>query len=175
MHWIDYVILGIVGLSLITGLFRGFVKEIVSLAVWIIAIWLAFNHSEQLDPWLQKYIQDKTARTAAAFIGVLLAALVVGGLFNAILSFVLKRTGLSGPDRLLGMGFGFVRGVFIVALMMTVIKLTSLPYQQYRSESQLYQHFDPMVSWLSSHMPDVLQKVKSIDKPENIIDIAPAA
>ncbi|VEH85298.1 colicin V (plasmid) [Legionella adelaidensis] len=124
---------------------------------------------------MQKYIQDKTARTAAAFIGVLLAALVVGGLFNAILSFVLKRTGLSGPDRLLGMGFGFVRGVFIVALMMTVIKLTSLPYQQYRSESQLYQHFDPMVSWLSSHMPDVLQKVKSIDKPENIIDIAPAA
>lgn len=175
MHWIDYVIIGIVGLSLITGLFRGFVKEVVALGVWIVAIWCAFNYSTQLDPWLQPYIQDKTARNAAAFIAVLLATLIVGGIFNAILSFILRRTGLSGPDRLLGMGFGVVRGIFIVGLIMTVIQMTSLPHNQYRTESQLYVQFDPLVSWLSTFMPDVMKKVKAIDKDGNLIDIAPVS
>ncbi|AHE67190.1 CvpA family protein [Legionella oakridgensis] len=173
-HWVDYFILIVIGLSVITGLCRGFIKELIALSVWVLAIWLAFNYSQRLDPWLQPYLQDNTARMAVAFIAVLLATLIVGGLFNALLSFILTKSGLSGTDRILGIGFGFVRGVFIVALIMLVVKLTSLPYQEYSQQSRLYAKFDPVVNWLSGFMPDFIKQVKMYDKNETIIDIEPA-
>ncbi|CAM2798408.1 CvpA family protein [Legionella worsleiensis] len=172
-QWVDIAIISVIALSVLTGLFRGFVKELVALCVWILSIWLGMNYSQNLDPWLQSYIQDQSARTAVAFIIIMFATLFAGGVVNAILSFILKRAGLSGTDRTLGMGFGFVRGVFIVALLMVAVKLTSLPYQQYSNDSKLYAHFDPLVSLLSSHIPEFIQQVKTVDKTENIIDTMP--
>ena len=162
--WVDLVIIAIIALSVITGLIRGFVKELVAVCVWILAIWLALNYSQALDPWLQNYIQDKTARSVVGFIAILLGTLIAGGITNAILGFIMKRTGLSGTDRILGMGFGFVRGVFIVALIMLVIKMTSLPYQQYSSNSVLYAKFDPVVNWLYGMMPNFINQVKMLDR-----------
>lgn len=169
-HWIDIGISVVIGLSVVTGLFRGFVKELVALCVWMLALWLGFNYSQVLDPWLQSYVQEPTARSAIAFIIILFATLLAGGVVNALLSFILKRTGLSGTDRTLGMGFGFIRGVFIVALLMVAVKMTSLPYQQYAQESKLYAHFDPVVALIYSHLPDLIKQVKTVDKSENIID-----
>lgn len=168
--WVDLAIIGVIALSVITGLIRGFVKELVALCVWVFAIWVAFHYSQNIDPWLQQYIQDKTIRTIAAFILVLIATLIVGAIVNALLSYVLKRSGLSGTDRMLGMGFGFVRGVFIVALILAVVKLTALPYQQYASQSQLYSKFDPVVDWICGLMPDFIKKAKSIDPQKNLVD-----
>ncbi|KTD26171.1 MULTISPECIES: CvpA family protein [Legionella] len=168
LYWVDLAIIVIIGLSVLTGLIRGFVKELIALCVWILAFWLAYHHSQSLDPWLQKYIQDKTARTVTAFILILLATLIVGGIVNGMLSFILKRSGLSGTDRILGMAFGFARGVFIVALIMVVIKMTSLPYDQYSRESKLYAKFDPLVSWLYSVMPDFIKKVHFFERQPEI-------
>lgn len=177
-HWIDYVIIAVIGLSILTGLFRGFVKELIALCVWILAIWLAFTYSQTAAPWLQSYIQDKTARTAVAFVAILLATLIVGGLINALLSFILHRSGLSGTDRILGMAFGFVRGVFIVALVMLVVKMTSVPDKDYRSQSYLYAKFDPLVNWLYGFTPEFIKKMNVLDKsdkPEPVIEKAPTA
>lgn len=173
LQWVDIGIIAIIGLSVLTGLFRGFVKELVALCVWALAIWLGFNYSQSLDPWLQSYIQEQSARTAVAFIIILFATLLAGGIVNAILSFILKRAGLSGTDRTLGMGFGFLRGVFIVALIMVAVKMTSLPYQEYSKESKLYAQFDPVVSLLYSHLPEFIKQVKTVDRTENIIDTVP--
>lgn len=170
LQWVDIGIITIVGLSVLTGLFRGFVKELVALCVWVLAIWLGFNYSQSLDPWLQNYIQEQSARTAVAFIIILFGTLFVGGVINAVLSFILKRAGLSGTDRTLGMGFGFLRGVFIVALIMVAVKMTSLPYQEYSKESKLYAQFDPVVLLLYSHLPEFIKQVKAVDHSENIID-----
>jgi membrane protein required for colicin V production len=163
MQWVDLAIIIVIGLSVLTGLFRGFVKELVALCVWVLAIWLGLNHSHGVEPYLQSYIQEQTARTAVAFIIILFGTLFVGGIINAVFGFILKRVGLSGTDRTLGMGFGFLRGVFIVSLMITVVQMTSIPYQQYTQDSKLYPQFSPLVSWLSLQMPEVLSHVKSVD------------
>ncbi len=165
-HIIDFVIIAVVGLSVVTGLFRGFVKELIALCVWILAIWLAFKYSPEVNTWLRPYIQDMTARTVVAFVAILLATIVVGGLFNAVLSFILRRSGLSGTDRLLGMGFGFVRGVFIVALLMLVAKMASIP-TTYTDQSRLYNKFDPLVNWLSGFMPEFIKHAKVFDKDDS--------
>lgn len=170
-HWIDLVILAVITISVITGLIRGFVKELVALCIWILAIWVAYKYSKILDPWLLKYIQDQTVRTIAAFVIILIAMLLVGGIINATLSYILKRAGLSGTDRLLGMVFGFVRGVFIVALMMLVIKMTSFPYEEYERQSLLYKEFNPIVNWLSTLMPQFLKQAKSLVPEKGVVDL----
>lgn len=172
MSWqiIDIVIVTIIALSVVTGLLRGFVKELIALCVWILAIWLAFKYSANVSLWLQPYIKDKTARTAVAFVMILLGAIVAGGLCNAILSFILHRSGLSGTDRLLGMGFGFIRGVFIVALLMLVVKIADIPYQSYVDQSRLYARFNPLVDWLTGFMPGFIKQAKMYDKDSSATD-----
>lgn len=166
LHWVDYVILGIIALSILTGLFRGFVKELISLTVWILAIWAAIKFSNTLDPWLTNYIHDSTIRMVVGFVAVLVGVLVVGGLVNALLSFILQRSGLSGTDRLLGMGFGFVRGVFIVSLLILIVRMSSLPHEEYSKDSRLYSKFDPVVNWLYSLTPEFIKHAKMFDKTE---------
>lgn len=172
-HYVDYVILAVIGLSVLTGLFRGFVKEIIALCVWVLAIWLAATYSEAFSGWVHTYIKDKTACLAVAFVLILVGTLIVGGIFNAFLSFLLHRSGLSGTDRLLGMGFGFVRGVFIVALIMLVLKMTSAPYQEYTKQSKLYAQFDPLVAWLYSYTPEFIKHMKLFDSGDNVIEAKP--
>jgi len=171
-HWVDLSIIAIIALSVFTGLVRGFVKELIALCVWALAIWLAYTYSPLLDPWLQRYIEDKTARTVAEFVIILVATLLAGGLFNALLSTIMKRSGLSGTDRILGMGFGFVRGVFIVGLILTVVKMTSLPHDEYSKDSILYTRFDPLVQWLDSKMPDIIKQAKTMDKNQTFADFS---
>ncbi|BCA95281.1 colicin V biosynthesis protein [Legionella antarctica] len=170
LQWIDIAIIAAIGLSVLTGLFRGFVKELVALCVWILAFWLAYTYCQSLDPWLQSYIKEQSARTAIGFIIILFATLLVGGVVNAVLSFILKRAGLSGTDKTLGMLFGFMRGVFIVALIMVAVKMTSLPYQEYSKESMLYARFDPAVDLLYAHLPEFIKKLKTVDTTENIAE-----
>jgi membrane protein required for colicin V production len=164
INGVDAGILGVVGLSVITGLMRGFVKESIALCVWVIAIWLAYNHAYPIENILQPYIADKTARTVSAFFIVLLGVLLVGGIFNALFGFFLKRSGLSGTDRMLGMGFGFARGVLIVAFLIAVVNATSIPQEPYVIRSSLYPSFTPIVSWLKGKMPDLMQKIGILEQ-----------
>ncbi len=170
-HWVDLVILAVITISVITGLVRGFVKELVALCIWVLAIWIAYKYSNILEPWLIKYIQDKTVRTIASFVIILMAMLLLGGIINASLSYLLKRAGLSGTDRLLGMVFGLVRGVFLVALIILVLKMTGFPYEDYERESVLYKQFDPVVNWLSSLMPQFLKQAKTLTPGKGWVDI----
>ncbi len=154
LSWVDMTIIGMIGLSVLTGLFRGFVKELIALFVWILALWLAFTYSPGFEPWLQKYIHSQTARTGISFILILMGTLIIGGIINAFLSFILKRSGLSGTDRILGMVFGFIRGVLIVALMMVLLKMAEVPLTPYSTKSYLYAKFEPVTLWLGNLLPN---------------------
>jgi len=179
LQWVDYAIIGIILLSVITGLFRGFIKELLSLVVWCLAIWMAFHYSSSLDPWLMHYIQDKTARTAVAFIGIIIVTIIIGGIFNTLLSFILKKSGLSGTDRILGMGFGLLRGVFLVALVILILKMTGFSNQDYLDKSRLYAKFTPIVDWLSGYTPQIIAKasklnINNIDMEFDTDDVNPS-
>ncbi len=171
LSWLDYLIIGIIGLSIITGLFRGFIKELTALCIWVLAIWLAFTYTSTLDPWLQPYIDEATARKIVAFIAILLATIIVGAILNTLLSLILHRSGLSAMDRLFGMCFGLVRGVFIVSLIILIVKMTSLAEQEFIHQSQLYPKFDPVVNWLQGYTPEMIKKVKEFDPSEHEMDI----
>lgn len=92
-HWIDLVIVAVIAFSVLTGLIRGFIKELLSLGIWILAIWLAFKYSSVVEGWFQAYINDQTLRVVLAFILIFLATLIVGSAINALLAIIFKSGG----------------------------------------------------------------------------------
>ena len=100
MEYADYVIVGIIAISILVGVLRGFVKEAFSLAVWIAAFLVAFQYSGALALQLENHIELPSARTALAFTGLFLVVLLVGGLLTFLVGKLVEKTGLSGSDRL---------------------------------------------------------------------------
>ena len=120
---------------------------------------MGVTYADSLSPWIKPYFEDKTACFIAGFVLVLLVSLIAGAIVNAVLGYILRRAGLSGTDRVLGMGFGFIRGLFIVGLIMIVINMTSLSKESYIVQSGLYKRFEPLVGWMTHFMPTVMSKV----------------
>jgi membrane protein required for colicin V production len=163
LHWIDYAIIGIIALSAITGLIRGFIKEVVALGVWVLAGWMAFVYAKPVATWLGTYVQDKSARVILAYVVIIVGTLIIGGLLNTMLSFIMHHSGLTGTDRLLGLGFGAARGIFIVALIMVVIRLSAFPEEEYRKQAQFYAYFNPLVNWMYQYTPDLLKRAEDFE------------
>lgn len=172
---VDYVILSIMGVSVITGLFRGFIKELMALGIWIIALWGAAKFSGYAADYLKPWINQSEFRMVVAFILITITILLAGGLITSLLSFLIERSGLSSTDRLLGMVFGFARAVFIISLIILVAQMTGFPQEKYAKNSKLYGQFMPVVGWMSSFAPQWLSKIKSIDKTQSQMQFTPEA
>ena len=102
-NWVDLVILGIVVISSLISLSRGFVKEALSLVIWIFAGVVAWMFGGSLAHHLQPYIDIPSVRTIPACALLFVVTLLVGGLINFLLAQLIRATGLTGTDRLLGM------------------------------------------------------------------------
>ena len=103
--WVDYAILGIIAVSAIIGLFRGFVKEAFSLATWLVSIWLAIRFSQPFSFFFNDYIDVPSVRIAAAFICLLIVTLILGAMLSYLMSQLIEKTGMSGTDRFVGFLF----------------------------------------------------------------------
>ena len=114
---IDYIIIGIIAFSIIVSLLRGFVREVLSLASWVVAFIVASQFYPSLAAYLTQidslYIRNGTA------IGILFVlTLIVGAIVNFVIAQLVDKTGLTGTDRVLGAAFGLLRGVLIVAAVL---------------------------------------------------------
>ena len=155
MNWADWTILAIIGISSLFSLKRGFVREAVSLFTWVSAFIIARLFSESLSILLQPYIETPSVRLAAGFAILFIAALVIGALINKLIGALVDATGLTGTDRILGIGFGAVRGGLIVVAIVALIGLSPAVYDRWFKESQLIPHFVLMEAWTKDMASDV--------------------
>lgn len=127
MNWIDYAVLSIVGISILLSVMHGFVRELLSLAGWVVAFLVAQFYAADVAPMLPAAIANDSLRMLAAFLIVFLSVLLAVTLLAVALSSLIKRAGLGATDRLLGAVFGFVRGIAVVTVVVLLAGLTSLP------------------------------------------------
>lgn len=153
MIWVDYVILGIIGLSALISLVRGFVREAVSLIIWFLAFALAWTYFREFALYLGQWIETPSVRLGLAFIILLIAILIVGAVVGYLIGQLVDKTGLSGTDRLLGMVFGAARGAVLVAILVLLAGLTPFPGDAWWQESRLIVHFQHLAVWLLSLLP----------------------
>jgi len=151
--WLDFLILGLILLSTLISLARGFVREAFSLAVWVLAFWISWSFFRDLEVPLRDWITSPTARLAIAFAVLMVVTLVVGGLVNYLIIQLVERTGMSGTDRLIGMVFGAARGVLLVAVLVLLAGLTPLPQEDWWHASTLVGYFEELAFWLRDLLP----------------------
>ena len=123
----DYAVLTIIGLSVLLSMMRGFLREVLSIAGWIAAFFVAKLYTLQLAPLLPDAIPSQSLRVLAAFVILFLATLLISSLLAIALSEVFSKIGLGWVDRLLGALFGMARGVMIVGVLVLLAGLTSIP------------------------------------------------
>lgn len=153
MIWIDYTFLGLILISSVIGFFRGFIREAFSLLVWMIAIWVGLTFSREFSSLLETVISYPSARIAASFAILFFVTLILGALISYLLGELVRKTGLTGTDRFIGMIFGIARGLVVVAIMVMLAGLTPLPEDSWWKQSELIPPFQALAVWLRDHIP----------------------
>lgn len=171
LNWADFVILGIVALSVIVGVFRGFFRESVALASWILAflavIWFADTVATYFGSWIDRPGIAKGVATLAIFIGVL----IVGAFVNYLITKLVKSSELSGTDRTLGSLFGLARGVAIVVGLILFLTISEdpqrpfFPEESWWQESVLIRNIEPYSRWAHQWLPESWQPYFVFDAP----------
>ena len=116
MNWVDASILIVTGLSFTFGIWRGLVKEVLSLVTWLLALLVARSYSEVVAETLFNSFDNLTMRYVTAFALIFIGVMMLGTFVNFLMSKLLIFTGLRFVDRILGGLFGIARGVLIVVV-----------------------------------------------------------
>jgi membrane protein required for colicin V production len=141
----------VLGLSILLSLWRGFVREAVSLAGWIAAFVIANMFVGEMAAFLQQWIANVTGRYVAAYALLFAGMLMVAGIAGKLSAQVVKVTGLTLLDRLLGTVFGFARGIIIVLVVVYVLRQLAPPQNVlWLDESQLMPHVDMLGQWVQA-------------------------
>jgi len=162
MQWIDWAILIVIGLSAGISLLRGFVREALSLAGWILAFFVAKGFYQEFSTLLDTHIETPSLRYAIAWAALFVLTLTISGLINYILSQLIEKAGLSGMDRIMGMAFGALRGVLLVSVAALLLReFTPVEQDDWWRHSQLIPHVEQLGNWFYGKFDGVLPEVTS--------------
>jgi len=123
----DYAVLTVIAASVLLGLWRGVVSEILALAAWVAAFFVARAEASVVADWLTGQIAEPGMRLAAAYVLIFVGVLLLFAIARMLISLMLKAVGLGLLDRLLGAAFGVLRGVLVVWVAVLVAGMTPLP------------------------------------------------
>ena len=174
MNWADYAILAVLALSVLMGLWRGFIGEVLALVCWVLAFWTAWMFGPALADRFSASISTPSVRVLLAYVVCFVTVLIAGAIVGFLMRKLVEGSGLSGSDRLLGMVFGLVRGFALVTLVVLLMGFTPFRRDPWWNQSRLLPDFEIGARWLADRMPaevsKYLEPVGAALKP-----VAPAA
>ena len=165
LTWIDILIVGVFLVSMLIGLWRGLVREVVAIAIWVAAFVLASLYAEKLSTYLPDIIDNTSfalntpeyvnnLRVIVAFVLIVIAVFIIGAVINFILKKLMSVLVLRGTDRMLGLLFGMVRAcAIIVALVLGAAAFTALPSSSTWQQSNFVRPFEQAAVWVVQKLP----------------------
>jgi membrane protein required for colicin V production len=125
MNWLDIVLLLVLVGSVATSFSTGLTREVVGLLSIVAALVLAIWFYGTAGSFLQPYVSSPGVSNFCGFLLVFFGVLILGAIVGRVLGRLMKVSGLSFVDRLLGAGFGAVRGLLVsVALVLALLAFT---------------------------------------------------
>jgi membrane protein required for colicin V production len=116
MNWLDYLLIVLVACSLIAGIMRGLLREVIALVTWITAIWVAWHYSSLVESYLGGALANENVRTWAARALIFIVIVLVGGVIGLLVSHLVRLSIFNGTDRAVGGLFGLLRGFVMAGL-----------------------------------------------------------
>lgn len=162
----DYVILGVILLSGLIGLFRGFFREALSLASWIVAAYLAYLLGPIAADFLVDYVSTPSVRLAGSYAAIFIGVLIAGAIINYFVGKLVKSSGFAGTDKVLGLVFGGARGLIIVLIFILLAGVTVVSQDPWFRSSLVIQYLAPWAEKMKALLPEDIDQYLETDEPE---------
>jgi membrane protein required for colicin V production len=148
MNATDYVVIAAIVLSAVVGAARGFLREAIAVAAWVIGLLIAWHFSDLLAPHLGGLMSDSAVRPWAARIIIVVLVLLFGAALGAVLGHFVRLSIFSGMDRLLGFFFGLLRGFVLLGVFVILGQLLRLEGEHWWRGSLLMPYGESMANGL---------------------------
>lgn len=152
----DYSVLLVIGISIVVSIMRGALREVLALAGWLAAIYIAKTYAMQLIPLLPADIPTEALKILAAHVIVFFGVLLVATLLTIALSSLIRKIGLNWLNRGIGAVFGFARGLLIVSVLVFLAGLTSLPKDARWTNAMFSSPLEALVKTALPFMPKIV-------------------
>ncbi|MEK6770894.1 MAG: CvpA family protein [Pseudomonadota bacterium] len=162
MNGFDVVLLLVLLAFLAIGALRGMVREVLSLAVWIVAAVIGWLLADSLESSLKGLFDDRNTRRVLAFIGLFAVSWVIGGIGAYFLNraFTGMRS-LRTTNLVLGGVIGTARGVMLIVIVFLFAALTSLPQRPWWKDSAIAPVFERVVVSIGQYLPrDIARHIR---------------
>jgi membrane protein required for colicin V production len=152
MDGADHVFAIILLISGTVGVFRWFIRESISIASWLIGLWLAWRFAYIVNPWLGGALSEPGVREWTGRAIVLLLVLLFGSLVGSVVSHYARRAiGLAAMDRTLGGAFGLVRGILIIGLLVLAGRAVNLDLEPWWERTRSMPAAEAVANWIERY------------------------
>ena len=176
MNFLDILLIGIVAIFFIRGIFRGLVKEVLSLTAVVLGVFLASRYQHLLVPHLELYIKSEMTVDALAYVSVFLGTVIIFWLLAKFIRSVLDISLLGWVDRTAGGVFGLIEGVLIGLILLTFVQAFA-PESRWFKESYIAPRSQHMVGIVVELTPESMRdtlrsKGFELPSPQEALDSA---
>jgi len=161
---IDLVLLGVIGLSALLGLFRGFIGIVVGTLSWLLAVWLSFLFGGAAADWLAQGQHPGLSHYLGGYGGVFVVVFAAVALVGWLIRAAVNAVRLGGLDRIAGFGLGALRGVVLACVLVLLMGYSSLPQEAAWRQSQVVPWLAPGAQWMRAQLPDWSVPVTDLGK-----------
>ena len=168
MPIIDILIAAAILVSVVVGIFRGFVKEAISIAALLVAIWAALYFGPEAGDISENWFKSEELQMWFGRVLVFLVILSLGGLLGWGISKLVRLSVLSGMDRLLGAVFGVARGILLVAVAIIGAQFAGFDNDDWWLQSKLIPHFEVVADWIKIMAPEGLDLITPDEQAEEL-------
>lgn len=155
MTMIDWALIAVIAISTVFSIWRGAVREVLSLTTWVLAGFLAFRFHAVFAVMLAPYIESPVLSSLLTALLIIVVVVIVGTLLSTAIAKGVSRVGLGPIDKLFGMIFGALRGVIIIVIPVMMLQVTEIPSESWWKNSKLLPFFDDVAAqatdWFSTH------------------------
>lgn len=167
MNWLDTTLLIVLFLFFIRGMFRGLVREILSLLALMIGAFLASEYHGLLTPFLSNYFSGEPVIRAVSYILIFFGTIITFWIIAKIIHSLVDLSLLGWLDRALGAVFGLAEGV-LIGLVALLMLQSFMPDAEFLKNSMLAHRAQPLVELLADFTPQTFRdqlKSTGIDIP----------
>lgn len=164
MNVLDYAILGVLLISVLIGVFRGAIREIVNIVGWVAGFFAAKMFAPELVPFFSDWMVDPVIRFVVAWLLIFFSVVIGISVIGSLIAEGVRKLGLGSLDRIVGAAIGALRGALVLLFLALAAGLTTFPRAPIWKEAALTPWLETAALYVRSMLPEGLAKRIQYDR-----------